>query len=136
MFKVKVIAIGKSKERWLQEALADYEERLQGRLRFEWLLVEDDKALSSLCMKEARLIALDRLGEMWSSEELAKKWVAEARIAFVIGGPKGLPKAVLERASLRWSLSALTFPNQIVRLLLVEQLYRSIESEKGSPYHK
>lgn len=137
MFKVKVIANGKCKEKWLQAALFEYEERMKGRLSIEWCLVSDDEALSALCKKEPPFIALDIQGKMWDSPEFAKKWMAfGSRITFVIGGPEGLPKEVAQKATLRWSLSPLTFTNQIVRLLLTEQLYRSLEIERRSQYHK
>jgi len=137
MFKVKVIAVGKCKEKWLKAALFEYEERMRGRLTIEWCLALDDKALLQLSLKEKNLIALDLQGEMWNSLEFTKKWMAiGSRISFVIGGPEGLPKEIIQKEPLRWSLSPLTFTNQIVRLLLVEQLYRSLEIEKGSGYHK
>ena len=137
MFKVKIIAIGRSKEAWLNAALAEYEKRLQGRMQLEWLLAENDGELAACCRKEPLLIALDLKGDLLSSEGFSEKWMRlGARAAFVIGGPEGLPQEVLKLAHWRWSLSPLTFTNQMVRLLLVEQLYRALEIARGSPYHK
>lgn len=137
MFKVKIIAIGRSKETWLQDSLAEYEKRLQGRVAFQWCFAEDTSALATFCRKEKQLIALDLQGELVNSETFLEKWMhLGSRASFVIGGPDGLPTNLLNQAKWRWSLSPLTFTNQIVRLLLVEQIYRALEIAKGSPYHK
>jgi 23S rRNA (pseudouridine1915-N3)-methyltransferase len=137
MFKVKIIAVGRSKEAWLDMALSEYEKRLQGRLEIEWLLAKEDKSLSAYCRKEPLLIALDISGEQLSSEGFCKKWMRfGTRTAFVIGGPDGLPADILKEARLHWSLSPLTFTNQMVRLILVEQLYRALEIASGTPYHR
>lgn len=138
MLKVKVITIGRCKEAWLSQALSEYENRLKSRLQIEWILVEQREALIEKTLKEPRFIALDLKGEPMTSEQLSKnlftKW--GSRIVFVIGGAEGLPSQIIERASFLWCLSSLTFTHQIVRLLLVEQLYRAIEIERGSSYHK
>lgn len=137
MFKVKVIAQGRCKEPWLSSALAEYEKRLKPQLQIEWILGDNAEELLKLCKKENHLVALDVQGTLMTSEAFSEKWhQLGARSAFVIGGPEGLPKEILKQASFRFSLSPLTFPNQIVRLLLVEQLYRALEIAKGSPYHK
>ncbi len=137
MFKVKIIAVGRTKEAWLDMALSEYEKRLQGRLEIEWLLAKEDKSLSTYCRKEPLLIALDISGEQLSSEGFCKKWMQlGGRVAFVIGGPGGLPADILKGARFRWSLSPLTFTNQMVRLILVEQLYRALEIANGTPYHR
>lgn len=137
MFKVKIIAIGRAKEAWLNAALAEYEKRLKGRMELDWLLAEDNGSLSAYCRKEPILIALDIKGDLLNSETFSEKWMRfGARATFVIGGPEGLPAEILKAAQWRWSLSPLTFTNQMVRLLLVEQLYRALEIARGSPYHK
>ncbi len=136
MFKVKVITIGKCKEEWLRVALAGYEKRLQGKMSFTWTLVKNDEELIALASKEA-YIALDPEGKLFTSEEWSKKLTSlGAKLTFLIGGPSGLPEEILKNARLIWSLSPLTFTHQITRLILVEQLYRAIEIEKGSSYHK
>ena len=137
MFKVKAIAQGRCKEPWLLAALAEYEKRLHGSLQIEWVFTENAEELADKSLKEPILIALDIQGEMLNSAAFSEKWMRMgARVSFVIGGPTGLPKKVLEKARWRWSLSKLTFTNQIARLLLVEQLYRALEIARGSPYHK
>lgn len=138
MFKVKVLTQGKCKEAWLQEALLEYEKRLTGRLRVEWVLAKSEEELIYLVshLKEP-YIALDPKGLLFSSEALSKKmqeWGSQW--TFVIGGAEGLCQKILEKAKLVWSLSPLTFTHQMTRLILVEQLYRALEIEKGSSYHK
>jgi 23S rRNA (pseudouridine1915-N3)-methyltransferase len=86
----------------------------------------------------ATLVALDRFGELLSSEELARRlesW-ATPRAEIVVGGPLGLHRAVLERAGQRWSLSPLTFPHELVRVLIAEQVYRALAIRRGLPYHR
>ncbi|RMH11437.1 MAG: 23S rRNA (pseudouridine(1915)-N(3))-methyltransferase RlmH, partial [Gemmatimonadetes bacterium] len=89
---------------------------------------------------DADLVALTREGRAWDSRGLAtylEEGALHARDrAFVIGGAFGLGEAVLARASWRWSLSALTFPHEVARLVLVEQLYRAGTILRGEPYHK
>lgn len=138
MLKVKVITIGRLKESWLTEALAEYHKRLRGKMEIEWVLAKTDRELEEKALSESLLIALDVKGKLFSSEELSRKMFMEwgSRFAFAIGGAEGLSETVLQRAFSRWSLSPLTFPHQIVRLLLVEQLYRAFEIEEGSAYHK
>ena len=139
MLKVKVLTVGRSKESWLAEAIAEYEKRLQGKLQFEWLIAKDDPQLLQWCKQEPFLIALDLKGDLVSSEQLSRKLtslfaVKGSRLAFCIGGPEGLPGEL--QAQWRWCLSPLTFTHQIVRLILIEQLYRALEIDKGSQYHK
>jgi 23S rRNA (pseudouridine1915-N3)-methyltransferase len=138
MLKVKIITVGRNKETWLTEALAEYKKRLIGNMDVEWIFVRDDPTLIEKINKEPLLIALDLRGKLISSVELSRKLFTEwgSRIAFVIGGADGLPLEVVQRTSFRWSLSPLTFTHQIVRLLLIEQLYRAVEIERGSSYHK
>lgn len=136
MFKVKVLTIGKCKEEWLSTALSEYEKRLKGRLTIEWLLAKDQKELIEWCNGES-YIALDPKGEMLTSESLSEKIMKWGlRLVFVIGGAEGLPAEVVKHAAFKWSLSKLIFTHQITRLILVEQLYRAMEIERGSQYHK
>lgn len=138
MMKIKILSQGKSKEPWLKEALAEYEKRLKNKMEIEWILVEDEGDLIQKSAREPLLIALDLQGRSIDSEALSRKLFAEwgSRVAFAIGGPEGLPLQVIRGAAFRWCLSPLTFTHQIARLLLVEQLYRAVEIERGSSYHK
>ena len=136
MFKVKVLTIGRVKESWLESALAEYEKRLHPNVLIEWRLAKDDKQLIEWSAKES-YIALDPKGKLFDSESWSKKMMQlGARPIFCIGGPEGLPEEILKKAQLRWSLSPLTFTHQIARLILLEQIYRAMEIERGSPYHK
>lgn len=138
MFKVKILSIGKAREPWLKEALGEYEKRLKARMQIDWVLAESEKQLLQQALKEPYLIALDRTGVFLDSETLSQKLFLEwgSRACFLIGGPEGLSPAALSHARFLWSLSPLTFTHQIARLLLVEQLYRAVEIDKKSGYHK
>lgn len=140
MYKIKVLTLGKTKETWLDEALEEFYKRLRGQMQIEWILAKDDAHLIQLVEKEPLYISLDPAGKTLGSEEFSAYILnclreGGARLAFVIGGPTGLPPS-LKRGAHTLSLSRLTFTHQIVRLILVEQLYRALEIEKGSPYHK
>ena len=100
---------------------------------------EGQQMLASL-PKDCTVIALDVRGNSWSTEALAMRlqdWLGSGRdVALLIGGPDGLSAACLARADLRWSLSALTFPHPLVRVVLAEQLYRAWTINAGHPYHR
>ena len=141
MIKIKIYTVGKTKEQWLQDALEIYEERLMPSLSFEWILAKNDEQLKQFLEKEANFICLDPNGKQYSSKEfslflLRSIQEADSRLSFVIGGPEGLPDLIRTRAKSLFSLSRLTFTHQIARLVLVEQVYRAFEIEKGSSYHK
>ncbi len=138
MFKVKVITIGKCKESWLNAALFEYEKRLKNKMKIEWVLVETNKELLEKASLEASFITLDLKGKLLSSEEFSRHLFSlfGLKPTFIIGGAEGLDPKIIQKASFSWSLSPLTFTHQMVRLLLVEQLYRALEIEAGSSYHK
>lgn len=137
MFKVKVLTIGRCKEEWLAEAIQEYEKRLQGKLSIDWQIAKDDPQLIEWASQEKSYIALDPKGELFTSEAWSEKMVKLGlRLTFIIGGAEGLPQQLLQGAQFKWSLSPLTFTHQITRLILIEQLYRAMEIERGSRYHK
>lgn len=90
--------------------------------------------------KNVRLIALDARGRAWSTEDLAQQladWQLDGRdLAFMIGGPDGLSPACLQQAECQWSLSTLTLPHPLVRVIFIEQLYRAWTINQNHPYHK
>ena len=136
MFKVKVLTIGRCKEEWLSAALAEYEKRLQGKLSIEWRLAKDDAQLVEWANPES-IVALDPKGELLTSEGWSQKmFQLGLKLVFVIGGAEGLPPQIIRQAQFRWSLSPLTFTHQVTRLILMEQLYRAMEIQRGSRYHK
>lgn len=101
--------------------------------------VEGERLLAAI-PKKARAIALEVGGRAWSTEQLAgelRDWLASGQdIALLVGGADGLSEACLARVQARWSLSALTFPHALVRVILAEQLYRAWTLIQGHPYHR
>lgn len=139
MLKVKIYTIGRVKEFWLQEALADYEKRLRRTVEVEWALFKTDRELAEKIAPP--WIALEGQGELIDSIQFSKKVMKlfahhGSRLQFLIGGAEGIPQELLAKSVWRWSLSPLTFTHQMARLLLLEQLYRALEIESGTGYHK
>lgn len=101
---------------------------------------DEHEALAAKLPAGSRLVALDRGGKPWSSEELARRlddWRLTARpVTFVIGGSHGLAPVLLARADDTWSLGALTLPHELARVVVLEQLYRGFTILRGEPYHK
>jgi len=141
MIKIKILTIGKNKEAWLHDALAEYEKRLRPFCTFEWILAKNDVHLEEISKKEGKFIALDPQGKSMTSEKFAE-WLSKAlvaynsRLVFIIGGAEGLSPSLKAQASFLWSLSPLTFTHQATRLILLEQIYRAYEINRGSAYHK
>lgn len=141
MYNFKIITVGKIKEKWLDSGIKDYEKRLSNIASFQWLLTKNDLALSKLCEKEKHFICLDIAGLRLSSEKFSSTLLKTlenqgASLSIVIGGPEGLSPVIKSKAASSISLSDLTFTHQLVRLILLEQIYRAFEIDKGSPYHK
>lgn len=103
------------------------------------LKAEAGKMLTSI-PRGSKVIALDVNGQHWSTDELSMKlssWMQEGRdVALLVGGPDGLDESCLAQSEQRWSLSALTFPHPLVRVILAEQLYRAVSILKNHPYHR
>ena len=158
--QIRIIAVGKIKERFLQDGIAEYGKRLRPYARLMIVEISEERrpaaasgSVEALAREKegARIlaaipdgslaIALDVGGQPWSSTALAEaisRWEMEGRgqIAFVIGGDLGLAPAILERCDIRLSLSKMTFTHPFARLLLVEQIYRAFRIIRGEPYHK
>lgn len=140
MYKIRVISVGKTKEAWLDSAINDYCKRLTGEATIEFIWTKNDEQLIAAVEKEPLAICLDPKGtlmdsEMFSATILKRLQEGGSRLALVIGGPEGLPEGLRSGRQLI-SLSPLTMTHQIVRLLLVEQIYRAFEIGRGSRYHK
>ncbi len=140
MLKLKVLSVGKTKEEWLDLAIKEYTKRLSPVVAVEFLYAKTDEQLLSLAEQEPVAICLDAAGQKMTSEAFAsfamhKFEEGGSRLSFIIGGPEGLPDR-LKRERPLLSLSPLTMTHQIVRLVLIEQIYRAFEIRKGSPYHK
>ncbi len=140
MLRLKIFSVGKTKEPWLEQAFSEYQKRLKSQAHIECLWAKNDDQLMDWLEKEQDIIALDPLGKQFTSEEfstfLSHCWQeGGARLSIVIGGAEGLPLLLKQKAKLV-SLSTLTFTHQITRLILIEQIYRALEIQKGSQYHK
>ena len=158
--QIRIIAVGKIKEKYLQEGIAEYEKRLRPYVKLHIVELSEERrslsaspAIESVAKEKegerilaaipesSFVIALDVKGQSWSSEELAgsfREWElsGQNQLAFVIGGDLGLSPHVLARSDLRLSLSRMTFTHPMARLLLVEQVYRAFRILRGEPYHK
>ena len=158
--KITVITVGKIKEKYLRDAIAEYSKRLSRYCKLEILEVADEKTPdqasevveNSIRDKEGErilkhirddmyVITLEIGGKMLSSEELAEKIESlgiqgKSSIAFVIGGSIGLGEEVLKRSDYALSFSKMTFPHQLMRVILLEQVYRSYRIINVEPYHK
>ena len=154
--KLEIPFLGKTKERYLQEGIRDFQSRLSHYVRVEikeirikkikssnkkHLLDSENQLIESQISAGAYRVVLDSRGQMLSSETLSNHLnVLEnrgiKRAAFIIGGPLGLAEEQVEKADLILSLSKLTFPHDMVRLLLLEQLYRAYTIKAGEKYHK
>ncbi len=140
MLKLKIISIGKTKEKWLEDAFQEYVKRLMPFVQVECQWAKDNVQLIEWAQKESFYICLDPHGHLFTSEEFSsffmRKWEAGgSRLTLIIGGAEGLPSELKKQTNLI-SLSRLTFTHQITRLVLIEQIYRTIEIHKGTHYHK
>ncbi|SFG19494.1 23S rRNA (pseudouridine(1915)-N(3))-methyltransferase RlmH [Oribacterium sp. WCC10] len=158
--KITLITVGKIKEKYLKDAIAEYSKRLSAYYDINIIELQDektpDKAPVSIEEKiketegnrilqkisdRAYVIALAINGDMLSSEELADKMSdlmvrGNSDIVFVIGGSLGLSPEVLRRANYKLSFSRMTFPHQLMRVILLEQVYRAFKINSNEPYHK
>lgn len=138
--RYRVIAVGRMKDPALRAACDDYIDRLRHYTKLEEREVKDEARVLEAVPEGSRLIALTRKGDAWSSGQLAEwtgRWEMDGRdVAFAIGGADTLPDEVLRKAELRWSLSRLTFPHELARVVVYEQLYRAYTIRRGEKYHR
>lgn len=154
--RIVLIAVGGKAPSWVRDGYAEYAKRLPKPYAPELVelalgartkssdparaIADEGARVLAAVPKQARLVLLDERGEAWSSVELARELSAWARsgddVALAIGGPDGHAPAVQERARQRWSLSKLTLPHMLVRLVVIEQLYRAWTLNEGHPYHR
>ena len=137
----KIIAIGKIKKKWIQTGIEMYLSRLPGLKILEIkdnTQTKEESIIKEIIRKNETLVTLNENGHSFTSIQLSKKLLNShnQNITFVIGGATGLSPSLNNSASWQLSLSPLTFPHEIARLLLVEQLYRAQTITQGSPYHK
>ena len=153
---IRLLAAGTRPPGWISEGYNEYAKRIRGGCRLELVEIPVEKRSKSsstarILQKEgarmlnaipqgAYAVALDLTGQAWSTSALAaqiEKWQASfSQVCLMIGGPDGLSEACVERANQKWSLSNMTFPHMLVRVLVAEQLYRAWSFSKGHPYHR
>jgi 23S rRNA (pseudouridine1915-N3)-methyltransferase len=154
--RLRVIAVGTRMSPWVEAAWNDYARRLRGADALELVEIPvarrhgEGDAVRAVRLEAGRILALlepreyvvvlDERGRSFTTRQLSA-WLAERRTAgtplsFIIGGPDGLDATLGARAQLRWSLSALTFPHALARVLVAEQLYRASTVLAGHPYHR
>ncbi|MGG4342296.1 23S rRNA (pseudouridine(1915)-N(3))-methyltransferase RlmH [Paenibacillus lautus] len=157
---IQMVCVGKLKEKYLVQGIAEYSKRLAPYVRLSVHEVSDEKAPENMSEAEMRqvqekegagilshikpdthVIALAIGGQLWSSEDLAAHidklgTYGTSNVAFVIGGSNGLSEDVLKRAQTKLSFGRMTLPHQLMRLVLVEQIYRAVKINRGEPYHK
>lgn len=154
--KIRLLAVGSRMPAWVETGVEEYCKRLPREMPFEIVEIaagvrgknadvsraiqaEGDRMLEKLRDQE-HIVALEVQGASWSTEQLAERlgtWRQEGQdIALVVGGPEGLDPRVVARARQSWSLSALTLPHPLVRVVLAEQFYRAWSLLAGHPYHR
>ena len=141
MLNVKLVCVGTLKEAYLRDAVKEYEKRLGAYCRFSTVELKEDSQLpEAVDVKRSYKIALCVEGKQFSSEGLASKiesaFSASNELCFVIGSSHGLDDSVKNAADLRLSVSKMTFPHQLMRVLLLEGVYRCMNIIKGTKYHK
>lgn len=158
--KITVITVGKIKEKYLRDAIAEYSKRLSKYCKLEILEVSDEKIpdhasetveegirqkegerILKLLKEDAYVVTLEIGGRMLDSVEFSKKIETlgiqgRSHICFIIGGSLGLGQKVRERSDYKLSFSKMTFPHQLMRVILLEQIYRSYRIMSNEPYHK
>src|SRR5699024_763191 len=158
--EIKIIVVGKLKEKYLKDGIAEYLKRLKRYANFKIIEIKDEEASQTLSDAEieqikvvegkriieklpdrARVIALDLKGKQLTSEDLDEE-INETmtyetnQIAYIIGGSHGLSQEVLQKTDLKISFGKMTYPHQLMRLILVEQIYRAFKIIRNEPYHK
>ncbi len=153
---MRLLAVGTRMPAWISAGFAEYAVRFPPECRLELIeiptgrrgrgldperaVAEEGRRQLAAIPKGARVVALDERGQGWTSKQLAQKlggWLQSGQdVALLIGGPDGLADDCLKRATQRWSLSPLTLPHALVRVLVAEQLYRAVSILKNHPYHR
>ena len=158
--KITIISVGKIKEKFFDDAIKEYSKRLSKYCKLNFIEVKDEKTKENASTTEEDLVKetegkriLDKLsssskvialaieGDEFDSVELAKeiesmRVTGTSDLTFIIGGSLGLHKSVLDRADLLLSFSKMTFPHQLMKVILLEQIYRSFRIINNEPYHK
>ena len=154
--KIQLISVGKKMPSWVEAGYYDYSKRFPKECELslkeipagkrgkksdiQKIIHEEGEKMLAAVLPKARIITLDIPGQTWSTKALSlhlKTWQESGQnVALLIGGPEGLSEVVKERAQQSWSLSALTFPHPLVRVLVAEQIYRAWSLLQNHPYHR
>ncbi|WP_297813094.1 23S rRNA (pseudouridine(1915)-N(3))-methyltransferase RlmH [uncultured Methylophaga sp.] len=154
--KINLVAVGNKMPTWVTQAFDEYSRRLPRECQLQlleiaparrgknaqplqWMKEEAERILAAI-PDNHRVIALEVTGKSWSTETLSQNmqdWLSDGRdVSLIVGGPDGLDPQCLQRADLKWSLSALTLPHPLVRIVLAEQIYRGWTILQNHPYHR
>lgn len=157
---ITIIAVGKVKEKYIRNGLKEFKKRLSRYCKLKIIEVNDESTKENLSQVEENIIkekegkrilskiptgsyiiSLAIKGEQLISEELSKKLdklalTGKSNITFIIGGSLGLSDEIINKSNMKLSFSKMTFPHQLMRLILLEQIYRSFRISRGEPYHK
>ena len=157
---IQIVAVGKLKEKYLVQGIAEYAKRLAPYAKLDIVEVPDEQAPESMSAADeervkakegerilaklrpdAHVVAMAIDGQMWTSEQLSAHLAdlgtyGKSHVAFVIGGSNCLSPDVLRRAATKLSFGRITYPHQLIRLIVVEQVYRAFKIMRGEPYHK
>jgi 23S rRNA (pseudouridine1915-N3)-methyltransferase len=154
--RIKLVSVGNKAPSWVQDGYQEYAKRLPRECPLELieipvahrgknpdtrrLIEQEGQAMLRHVDNADWVIAMDVRGKRWTTEQLAKeieRWQMESQqVVLLVGGPDGLSDDCLKRADQRWSLSELTFPHPLVRVILAETIYRSWSLSSGHPYHR
>lgn len=154
--KIKILSVGSRMPSWVTEGTNEYSKRLPRDIKLELIEIplgnrgknadiskaiqKESDALLGHIADQDWVVALEVTGQSWSTEKLAEQfsqWRLDARdVVILIGGPDGLSAACRQRANQQWSLSKLTYPHPVVRIVLAEQLYRAWTITQNHPYHR
>ncbi len=154
--RIHLIAVGTRMPKWVEQGFDEYAKRLGGECRLTLvevaagkrgknadiarLMQQEAERIIAAIPRGAHVVTLEVEGKAWTTPQLARRlesWMAGGRdIALLVGGPDGLDAACLQLAGERWSLSNLTLPHPLVRIVVAEQLYRALSILKGHPYHR
>lgn len=155
--RIKVLAVGGKMPRWVDEGVSEYSKRLPRELSLDFIdiplgkratknpdiaraMAQEGESMLKHVDRDDHVVALEVLGKPWTTEQLAGQlsgWQMEQpSVAILIGGPDGLHQSCQQRARQKWSLSPLTLPHPLVRILLAEQIYRAWSVNQNHPYHR
>ncbi len=153
---IHILAVGTKMPNWVTQGVDEYLRRMPKECQVKFIelplgqraksknikqaMQQEEKSILAAIPAKAEVIALDVTGRNWSTEVLSEKmqdWMQSGKdVALLIGGPDGMTQACLDKAQEKWSLSSLTLPHPLVRIVLAEQLYRALMIIKNHPYHK